>query len=250
MNLIFVRHGQSIWNLENKFTGWVDVELSERGVREAEDAAITLLSHKFIPEICFTSFLKRSKSTAEIILNKMKKDVDFNIKTTDIWQLNERHYGALQGLNKIETAKQYGDDKVQLWRRSYDVFPPLAKKDSHFDPKTEKKYENIKEELPLGESLEKVVERVDSTFTNILDLVKTKRVLVVAHGNSIRAMVKMLDNLSNSEIVNVNIPTGIPLAYKISENENERIGYLGDPDKINHLQKEVELQSKVKEDKG
>lgn len=250
MNLIFVRHGQSIWNLENKFTGWVDVELSERGVREAEDAGITLLSFNFIPEICFTSFLKRSKSTAEIILNKMKKEVDFNIKTKNIWQLNERHYGALQGLDKIETAKHYGEDQVQLWRRSYDVLPPLAEKGSQFDPKTDKKYENIKEELPLGESLEKVVERLGSTFTNILEVVKTKQVLIVAHGNSIRAMVKMLDNLSNSEIVNVNIPTGIPLAYKISENENERIGYLGDPDKINHLQKEVELQSKVKEDKG
>ena len=180
----------------------------------------------------------------------MKKEVDFNIKTKNIWQLNERHYGALQGLDKIETAKHYGEDQVQLWRRSYDVLPPLAEKGSQFDPKTDKKYENIKEELPLGESLEKVVERLGSTFTNILEVVKTKQVLIVAHGNSIRAMVKMLDNLSNTEIVNENIPTGIPLAYKISENKNERVGYLGDPDKINHLQKEVELQSKVKDDKG
>lgn len=250
MNLIFVRHGQSIWNLENKFTGWVDVELSERGVKEAEEAGRTLLSYKFTPEICATSFLQRSKSTAEIILNKMKEEIELNVETKEIWQLNERHYGSLQGLDKVETAKQYGEDQVQLWRRSYDVLPPLAKKGSKFDPKTDKIYENINEELPLGESLEKVVERVNSTFTNLLELAKTKQVLVVAHGNSIRAMVKMLDNLSNTEIVDVNIPTGIPLAYEISENENVKIGYLGDSDKIEQLQKEVELQSKVKDEKG
>ena len=114
MNLIFVRHGQSIWNLENKFTGWVDVGLSERGIKEAEEAAKTLLSYNFTPKICFTSFLKRSKSTAEIILNKMNEETDFNIETKAIWQLNERHYGALQGLDKIETAKKYGQDQVQL----------------------------------------------------------------------------------------------------------------------------------------
>ncbi len=250
MNLILVRHGQSIWNLENKFTGWVDVGLSERGIKEAEEAAKTLLSYNFTPKICFTSFLKRSKSTAEIILNKMNEETDFNIETKAIWQLNERHYGALQGLDKIETAKKYGQDQVQLWRRSYDVFPPLAEIGSKFDPKTDKKYENIKEELPLGESLEKVVERVNPTFINLIELAKTKQVLVIAHGNSIRAMVKMLDNLSNVEIVDVNIPTGIPLAYKISENENVKIGYLGDLDKIEQLQKEVELQSKVKDEKG
>ena len=249
MNLIFVRHGQSEWNLENKFTGWVDVGLSERGVREAEEAGRTLLSYKFIPEVCATSFLRRSKSTAEIILNKMKEEVDFDIEIKDIWQLNERHYGALQGLDKIETARQFGEDQVQLWRRSYDVLPPLAEKDSQFDPKTDKKYQNINEELPLGESLEKVVERVNSTFLNLLELAKVKQVLVVAHGNSIRAMVKILDNLSNTEIVDVNIPTGIPLAYKISESERTRIGYLGDSNKVEQLQKEVELQSKVKEDK-
>ena len=150
MNLIFVRHGQSVWNLENKFTGWVDVGLSERGVREAEEAGRTLLSYKFIPEVCATSFLRRSKSTAEIILNKMKEEVDFDIEIKDIWQLNERHYGALQGLDKIETARQFGEDQVQLWRRSYDVLPPLAEKDSQFDPKTDKKYQKINEELPLG----------------------------------------------------------------------------------------------------
>ena len=154
MNLIFVRHGQSIWNLENRFTGWVDVELSERGVKEAEEAGSTLLSYKFTPEICATSFLKRSKSTAEIILNKMKEEIELNIETKEIWQLNERHYGALQGLDKVETAKQYGEDQVQLWRRSYDVLPPIAEKGSKFDPKTDKIYQNIDEELPLGESLE------------------------------------------------------------------------------------------------
>ena len=180
----------------------------------------------------------------------MKEEIELNIETKEIWQLNERHYGALQGLDKVETAKQYGEDQVQLWRRSYDVLPPIAEKGSKFDPKTDKVYQNINEELPLGESLEKVVERVNSTFTNLLELAKTKEVLVVAHGNSIRAMVKMLDNLSDTEIVDVNIPTGIPLAYKISENKNVKIGYLGDSDKIEQLQKEVELQSKVKDGKG
>ena len=211
MNLIFVRHGQSIWNLENKFTGWVDVGLSERGIKEAEEAAKTLLENNFTPEICFTSFLKRSKSTAEIILNKMNEETNFNIEIKAIWQLNERHYGALQGLDKIETAKKYGQDQVQLWRRSYDVLPPLAEIGSKFDPKIDKKYENIKEELPLGESLEKVVERVKSTFINLIELAKTKQVLVVAHGNSIRAILKYFEKISDDNIVNVEIPTGKPL---------------------------------------
>ena len=173
-----------------------------------------------------------------------------SLNTVQKWELNERHYGALQGLDKIETAKKYGEEQVQIWRRSFDTPPPMAKKNSKHDPKTHKLYNDIESKLPLGESLKDVVSRVTNTFEQILALTKDRCVLVVAHGNSIRAMVKMLDNLSDNEIVDVNIPTGIPLAYKISENKNMRIGYLGDSDKIEQLQKEVELQSKVKENEG
>ena len=249
MNLVFIRHGQSLWNLENKFTGWVDIDLSERGEVEAKTAGVTLIDNNFYPEICFTSYLKRSINTAARIVESYKK-MNITFENVKKWELNERHYGALQGLDKIETAKKYGQEQVQIWRRSFDTSPPMAEQNSEHDPKTHELYNDIKSVLPLGESLKDVVLRVEKTYEQIIATAKEKSVLVVAHGNSIRAMVKLLDNLSDKEIVDVNIPTGIPLAYNISDNNIEKIGYLGDEEAINNLAKEVEMQSKITDKKG
>ena len=249
MNLVFIRHGQSLWNLENKFTGWVDIDLSERGEVEAKTAGVTLIDNNFYPEICFTSYLKRSINTAAHIVESYK-NMNITFENVKKWELNERHYGALQGLDKIETAKKYGQEQVQIWRRSFDTSPPMAEQNSEHDPKTHELYNDIKSVLPLGESLKDVVLRVEKTYEQIIATAKEKSVLVVAHGNSIRAMVKLLDNLSDKEIVDVNIPTGIPLAYNISDNNIEKIGYLGDEEAINNLAKEVEMQSKITDKKG
>jgi len=250
MNLVFVRHGQSLWNLENRFTGWVDIDLSERGVLEAKEAGKVLKEAKFIPEYCFTSCLIRSIHTSQLILDSFIESETNNIQIKKLWQLNERHYGALQGLDKKETAKKYGEKQVQLWRRGYDIKPPLIDSGDKYDPNFDEMYSEVNELLPIGESLKDVVQRIKDTFEELIAYSVSKKVLVVAHGNSIRAMVKLLDNLSDEEIVDVNIPTGIPLAYRISDNEIEKIGYLGDSNKIEELQKEVELQSKLsKEDR-
>lgn len=250
MNLVFVRHGQSIWNLENRFTGWVDVELSDKGKEEAIKAGRTLKDINFIPEICITSFLKRSKSTASLIIENLNGKDLLEIKRKEFWQLNERHYGSLQGLNKLETTKKYGEEQVHLWRRSFTTVPPLVDPGSEYDPNTNSVYKGIDNELPLGESLKDVVNRVSLTLKDILKSVIKTNTLVVAHGNSIRAMVKILDNLTDSEIVDVNIPTGIPLAYNITESSVEKIGYLEDEKILKKLQKEVELQSKLNSEEG
>ena len=250
MNLVFVRHGQSIWNLENRFTGWVDVGLSDKGEEEAIQAGKTLKELDFIPEICMTSFLERSKTTANLILKNLNIEDSLELERKEIWQLNERHYGSLQGLNKLETSKKYGENQVHLWRRSFTTVPPLAKPGSEHDPNINIVYKGIDYQLPLGESLKDVVDRVSSTLKNILESAINSKILVVAHGNSIRAMVKILDNLTDSEIVDVNIPTGIPLAYNINESSVEKIGYLEDENKLLKLQKEVELQSKLNGEKG
>ena len=250
MNLVFVRHGQSIWNLENRFTGWVDVGLSDKGEEEAIQAGITLKDLEFIPEICLTSFLERSKTTANLILKNLNSEHSSKLERKEIWQLNERHYGSLQGLNKLETSKEYGENQVHLWRRSFTTVPPLAEPGSEHDPNINIVYKGIDNQLPLGESLKDVVERVSLTLKNILESAIKSKILVVAHGNSIRAMVKILDNLTDSEIVDVNIPTGIPLAYNVTESSVHKIGYLEDEEKLINLQKEVELQSKLNSEKG
>ncbi len=248
MNLVFVRHGQSIWNLENKFTGWVDIGLTEQGIQEAVEAGKTLIKNKFIPEICFTSYLIRSIETSNNLLCQYEKSLVNEINILKRWQLNERHYGALQGLDKIETAKKYGEKQVHEWRRGYKAIPPLAKKDSKFDPKQDKAYENIDFTLPLGESLQDVVTRVKTTLNEIIELSKNKNVLIVAHGNSIRAMLKIIENISDESIVGVNIPTGIPLAFNINNDKITKIGYLGDQEIIEELEKEIEQQSKIEKD--
>ena len=250
MNLIMVRHGQSIWNLQNRFTGWVDVGLSENGIEEAIQAGKTLKKNNFIPEICMTSFLERSKVTANLIIENLANENFLDIERKEIWQLNERHYGSLQGLNKLETSKKYGEDQVHLWRRDFTTVPPLAAPDSDHDPNINLLYKGIIEQLPLGESLKHVVDRVSTTLKYILDIAVESKVLVVAHGNSIRAMVKILDDLSDSEIIDVNIPTGIPLAYNITESSVHKIGYLEDEEKLINLQKEVKLQSKLNSEGG
>ncbi len=248
MNLVFVRHGQSIWNLENKFTGWVDIGLSDKGIQEAIKAGKTLIENNFKPEICFTSFLSRSIETLNHLLNEYEQALVNEINIIKRWQLNERHYGALQGLDKIDTAKKYGEKQVHEWRRGYKTKPPLIEKDSKFDPRQDKAYEDIDIALPLGESLEDVVARVGSTLNEIIELSENKNVLVVAHGNSIRAMLKTIENISDDSIVEVNIPTGIPLAFNINNDKITKIGYLGDQETIEELEKEIEQQSKIEKD--
>tara|TARA_B100000902_G_scaffold164043_1_gene159116 strand:- start:2865 stop:3608 length:744 start_codon:yes stop_codon:yes gene_type:complete len=247
MNLIFVRHGQSEWNKENRFTGWVDVGLSERGETEATEAGNQLSDLDFIPHICYSSFLKRSKETATLILDKLANDDIKEITRKELWELNERHYGALQGLDKLETAKKYGAEQVLEWRRGYQTKPPLVELGSKFDPNLEVKYSNLNHTMPLGESLEDVVKRVSDSLKMIINSTKDGNVLVVAHGNSIRAMVKILEGISDQDIVEVNIPTGIPLAFNINDDKITRIGYLGDTDKIQKLEDEVKQQSRLKE---
>ena len=245
MNLVFVRHGQSIWNLENKFTGWVDIGLSPNGIQEASDAGKTLIQEKFIPDVCFTSFLKRSIDTAEILLNNYDHNLKDNIQLIKDWRLNERHYGSLQGLNKSETAEKYGEEKVHEWRRSFETQPPLVNVNTEFDPNNDDAYKEINTQLPLGESLKDVVARVEKSLQVIMDKVKNNNVLVVAHGNSIRAILKIIENISDKDIVSVNIPTGIPLAFNVDNDKISRIGYLGEKEQIKKLQKEVEQQSRI-----
>ena len=248
MNLVFVRHGQSIWNLENKFTGWVDVGFRDKVIQEAIKAGKTLIEYNFIPEICFTSYLSRSIETSNHLLNEYEQALVNEINIIKRWQLNERHYGALQGLDKIDTAKKYGEKQVHEWRRGYKTKPPLIEKDSKFDPRQDEAYEDIDIALPLGESLEDVVARVESTLNEIIELSENKNVLVVAHGNSIRAMLKTIENISDDSIVEVNIPTGIPLAFNINNDKITKIGYLGDQETIEELEKEIEQQSKIEKD--
>jgi len=248
MNLVFVRHGQSIWNLENKFTGWVDVGLTEKGIEEAINAGKTLIENNFIPEICFTSYLSRSIETSNYLLQQYDNILSHEVSVFKRWQINERHYGALQSLNKVETAKKYGEEQVHDWRRGYKTKPPLVDNDSKFNPNKNEVYIDIDNDLPLGESLEDVVSRVETTLNEIIKLSENKSVLVVAHGNSIRAMLKIIENISDKSIVEVNIPTGIPLAFNINNDKITKIGYLGDKQVIEELEKEVKQQLKTEKD--
>jgi 2,3-bisphosphoglycerate-dependent phosphoglycerate mutase len=217
MKLVLVRHGESIWNKENRFTGWTDVGLSETGMQEAADAGRTLSAHQFDFDICYTSYLKRAIHTLNIILEQIDREWLPVVKN---WRLNERHYGALQGLSKTETAEKYGDAQVKVWRRSFDVPPPLLALDDARNPVFDVQYRDEKGgALPLAESLKDTIERTVPYFENVIkkDIEEEKRVLIVAHGNSLRALVKYLSNISNEEIVDENIPTGIPLVYEFDK---------------------------------
>jgi len=216
IKLVFVRHGQSIWNLENKFTGWTNVELSKKGVEEAIVAGKMLKNSKINFKVGFTSYLLRAQQTFDLINSQLLKP----IKIIEDWRLNERHYGALQGFNKAKTAEKYGSEQVQLWRRSADVRPPLLKIDDERNPKFDVLYKDVKDELPLGESLCDTEKRVVKFFEDVFksNIKDGENSLIVAHGNSIRALIKHLDNVSNEEIVSLEIPTGKPIVYELDSN--------------------------------
>lgn len=244
MELIFLRHGQSLWNLENRFTGWSDVDLSERGISEAHQAAVLLKKENWIPNMAFTSYLKRANRTLDITL----KDMELEIPVEKAWQLNERHYGALQGLNKKETSEKYGADQVHQWRRGFEVLPPLVEKDSEYYPGNDPKYADVsKELLPLGESLALTIDRVIPYWEKeILPQVKAgKKVIIAAHGNSLRALVKYLFDLSEEEIMTLNIPTGIPMKVTLNEaGKGVEKTYFGNPEEAKKAAAEVANQSK------
>jgi 2,3-bisphosphoglycerate-dependent phosphoglycerate mutase len=214
--LILLRHGESEWNAKNLFTGWVDVELSEKGLVEAARGGQLLKDANLLPDVLHTSLLKRAINTADIALESCGRT---GIPTKRSWRLNERHYGALQGKDKAATLKEYGEEQFQLWRRSFDVPPPAIADDDQYSQKNEAKYANLGEQLPKTECLKDVVARVVPYLTGEVmdDLKSGKTVLITAHGNSIRAIVKVLDAISDADIAGVNIPTGIPLLYELNQ---------------------------------
>ena len=216
--LVLVRHGQSVWNLENKFTGWTDVELSENGINEAKTAGMLLKEKGYTFDLGYTSVLKRAIDTLNYILDEMNLD---NIEIKRSYKLNERHYGALQGLNKKETAEKYGDEQVKLWRRSSNVRPPELTMDDPRFPGNDIVYSNIpKEELPLSENLEDTIVRVVDYYENEIkkELINGRNIIIAAHGNSLRALMKYLDNLSEDEVLNLEIKTGSPICYELDDN--------------------------------
>lgn len=247
MKLVLIRHGESEWNRLNLFTGWTDVILSNKGIKEASDAGNMLMGQGYDFDVCYTSYLKRAVDTLNVVLDTMDRAWLPVIKS---WKLNERHYGALQGLNKAETAEKYGEDQVKIWRRSFDIRPPALDAEDERNPQRQAQYRDVqKSELPLAESLKDTIDRVVPYFEQVIkkDMVAGKRVVVAAHGNSIRALVKYFDNMSNEEIVGVNIPTGVPLVYEFDNDFNvTNKFYLGDPDIIATRMKKVAEQGKAK----
>lgn len=218
IKLILVRHGQSIWNLENKFTGWTDVELSSKGKAEAKEAGIVLKEKGYHFDLAYTSVLKRAEDTLNIILNEMNEK---NIEINKSYKLNERHYGALQGLNKDQTKEKYGEEQVQIWRRSVDVRPPALETTDPRYPGNDLKYKNLSEDqLPKTENLDDTIKRVVDYFENQIlpQLERGKNIIIVAHGNSLRALMKYLDNISDEEIMKLEIETGNPICYELDNN--------------------------------
>ena len=218
IKLVLVRHGQSMWNLENRFTGWTDVELSENGIKEAKEAGRVLKQKGFLFDIAFTSVLKRAKDTLTYILKEMGEE---NIQVKKSWKLNERHYGALQGLNKDETKKKYGEEQVLLWRRSVDLRPPELDKSDPRYPGNDPKYKELKpEELPKTENLIDTIKRVIDYWNKDIEkeLRKGRNVIIVAHGNSLRGLIKYLDNMTDDEIMKLEIQTGNPICYELDDN--------------------------------
>lgn len=239
--LILCRHGESEWNLENRFTGWADVDLSPKGEQEAKDAGLTLKHEQLSFDLAYTSVLKRATRTLWIMLEEMGLTW---IPVINAWELNERHYGALQGLNKSQVAAEYGEEQVQIWRRSYDTPPPPLNNDDERHPRFEIRYASVSD-LPASESLKDTLLRVKPYWqTKIMpSLLGNQDVLIVAHGNSLRAMVKMIENISDKAIVDFNIPTGIPLAYEFNENLKPiKQGFIGDPETIKQAAQAVANQ--------
>lgn len=245
--LVLLRHGESIWNKENLFTGWTDVDLSEKGEEEAKEAGRLLKEEGFTFDMAFTSVLKRAIRTLWIVLDEM--DLMW-IPVIRDWRLNERHYGALQGLNKTETAQKYGEEQVKIWRRSYDVRPPALDDDDQRSPVRDRRYGGLsKEQIPLTECLRDTVERFLPCWHSLISPAVRcgSRVLITAHGNSLRALVKYLDRMSDKAITDLNIPTGMPLVYELDNELNAvRSYYLGDTEKVKKAMEAVASQGKAK----
>ncbi|MFX1327692.1 MAG: 2,3-diphosphoglycerate-dependent phosphoglycerate mutase [Promethearchaeota archaeon] len=244
--IVLLRHGESIWNKENRFTGWTDVDLSEKGIQEAKEAARLLKEGGYTFDIAYTSVLKRGIRTLWIVLDEM--DLMW-IPVYRSWRLNERHYGALQGLFKSKIAVEFGEEQVLIWRRSYDIPPPALKTSDPRYPGNDAKYDDLTaDEIPLTECLKDTVERVLPYWhETIVPTIKSgKKILISAHGNSLRALVKYLDNVPNEEIVELNIPTGVPLIYELNDDLKPiKHYYLGDPEKIAQAIEAVASQGKA-----
>jgi 2,3-bisphosphoglycerate-dependent phosphoglycerate mutase len=245
--VVLLRHGESEWNKENRFTGWTDVELSEKGMQEAKKAGRLMKEAGIEFDIAYTSVLKRAIRTMYLATDEMNL---LWIPVVKSWRLNERHYGALQGLNKAETAEIFGDEQVHIWRRSYDIQPPALTTDDERFPGHDRRYSDMdKKDLPLTECLKDTVARfLPFWHETIAPSIKSgKRVLIAAHGNSLRALVKYLDNIPDDEIVELNIPTGVPLVYELDDDLKPiKHYYLGDPDEIKKLEEAVANQGKAK----
>jgi len=243
--LVLIRHGESTWNKENRFTGWTDVDLSEKGMQEAVDAGQVLAREGFEFDVVYTSVLQRAIKTINTVLDQMGQ---LWIPVERSWRLNERHYGALQGLNKSETAAKFGEDQVKIWRRSYDVPPPALTADDERFPGRDRRYAGVsKQDLPLTECLKDTVARfLPLWHESIAPAIKSgKRVVIGAHGNSLRALVKYLDNISEAEILELNIPTGMPLVYELDAALKPiKSYYLGDPEKVKAAMEAVAKQGK------
>ncbi len=245
--LVFLRHGQSDWNLENRFTGWTDVGLTEQGVEEAHNSGKLLREGGYVFDAAYTSVLRRAIKTLWIVLEELGQEW---IPVTRAWELNERHYGALQGLNKAETAEKFGEAQVKIWRRSYDTPPPALEWTDERHPRFDPRYASLTpEQLPATESLKITLERVLPYWHGTVApaIQSGKRLLVVAHGNSIRALVKYLDNISDADITELNIPTGVPLVYELDDALKPiKSYYLGDADEVAKAAAAVAAQGKKK----
>ena len=249
MKLVLIRHGESDWNRKDLFTGWTDVELTEKGEDEGRTAGRLLKENGFDFDLCYTSYLKRAIHTLQFVLQQMDRDW---LPVVKDWKLNERHYGALQGLNKAETAAKYGEEQVLIWRRSFDVRPPLLEETDDRNPKLVPQYREIeKDKLPLGESLADTIERVLPYYEQVIlpQMQQGKRILIAAHGNSLRALVMKLEGLSEEEIMEVNIPTGVPLIYELDEvGVVTKKYYLGDEEAVKAAMAKVASQGKAKKE--
>ncbi len=245
--LVLLRHGESVWNKENLFTGWTDVGLSEKGLQEAVEGGRQLRKDGFVFDVAYTSVLKRAIKTLWVALEEMDQ---MYIPIHNTWRLNERHYGALQGLNKAQTAEKYGEAQVKIWRRSYDIQPPSLTPDDDRYPGKDPRYAGLRAgELPLAECLKDTVARtLPYWHETIAPVVRSgKRVVIAAHGNSLRGLVKYLDNVSEADIVGLNIPTGIPLVYELDDDLKPlRHYYLGDPEAVARAAQAVADQAKRK----
>ncbi len=245
LKLVLLRHGQSTWNKANRFTGWVDVTLSEEGIKEAREAGKTMKENDFSFKVCYTSYQTRAIKTLWLALEEM--DMMW-LPVYNTWRLNEKHYGMLQGLNKSDMAEKYGDEQILLWRRSFDVTPPPIAEDDERNAKFDPRYQDLDDkDIPRTESLKEVIERIIPYWQEVItkSLVEHKEVLITAHGNSLRAITKYLKNMSEEEIMKFNIPTGIPYVFEFDDDMNLQKDYfIGDPEVIKALMEKVANQAK------